>query len=351
VSRSLTRVQAAALGAVVLLAVAGGVYGLFLLLPWLGGDALEVRVGFDNVGGVEKGTRVRLQGMDAGEVAAVEPPAEPGDPVMLRLRLKGDFRRLVRSDARVRIVGEGLVGGKVVEVLPRRRSPGEPPAPLAENGAVLTAQATVEASDIMEQSSAVLQRASALLEGEGTVGKLLHDPKLYNAAVAALEQSKDTFTSLQENSDGLQRTWLMKGVVQKPHALLERFNSQRDRRVFAEADLFAPGQAVLTAQGKAQLDRIAPWLNGMKHPNSDVVVAAYAEPRPNRSAQSARDLTEQQSEAVGTYLRDRHGVHKMGWFSSRKVTLLGLGYSPPPSPEPEPLPPGRVEVMVFVPQK
>jgi phospholipid/cholesterol/gamma-HCH transport system substrate-binding protein len=341
----LTKWQAAVLGVVVLLGLAGGAYGLYVLMPWMSGDALEVRVGFDNIGGVEKGTRVRLQGMDAGEVAAIEKPSQPGEPVMLRLRLKGEFRDLVRTDARVRIVGEGLVGGKVVEVLPQRRRPGEAQAPPAANGTELTAQPTVEANDLLEQ-------ASALLHGDGTVGKLLNDPTLYLAAVAALDQGKEALTSVQENSDGLQKTWLMRGVVQKPHALLERFNCERNRKVFAESELFAPGQAVLTAQGKALLDaKAAPLLNGMKHAGSDVVVAAYAEPRPGRSAQLARDLTQQQSEAVCTYLKDRHGVHRMGWFGTRKVTPLGQGYNPPPAPEPEPLPPGRVEVMVFVPQK
>jgi phospholipid/cholesterol/gamma-HCH transport system substrate-binding protein len=345
VSRSLGGWQATVLGLVVLLGLAGAGYALFLLWPGLGGDALEVRVGFDNIGGVEKGTRVRIQGMDAGEVAAVERPIEPGEPVTLRLRLKGEMRELVRTDARVRIVGEGLVGGKVVEVLPHRRASGEAPAPAAQNGAVLTAQATIEASDLLEQ-------ASALLHGDGTVGKLLNDPRLYEAAVVALVQGRDALTSVQENSDGLQKTWLMRGVVQKPRTLLERFDSQRDRRVYAEADLFPPGQAVLTAQGKALLDRdAAPLLNGMQHPGSDVVVVAYADPHSGRSAQLAGDLTLKQSEAVSTYLKERHKVNRLGWFSSRKVTPLGQGYNPPPAPEPTPLPPARVEVMVFVPQK
>jgi hypothetical protein len=40
----------------------------------------------------------------------------------------------------------------------------------------------------------------------------------------------------------------------------------------------------------------------------------------------------------------------MGWFSSRKVTSLGMGTQPPPVPEPSELPPARLEVQVFVPQ-
>src|SRR5262249_2278608 len=99
---------------------------------WFRPDAPGVSVGFGPGGGVEGGTGVRVQGMEAGEVAAGEPPREPGDPVVLRLKIKGELRHLVRTDARVRIVGEGLVGGKVVEVVPVRPTPGENPAPLAQ---------------------------------------------------------------------------------------------------------------------------------------------------------------------------------------------------------------------------
>ena len=49
------------------------------------------------------------------------------------------------------------------------------------------------------------------------------------------------------------------------------------------------------------------------------------------------------------YLR-KNGAHRMGWFSSRKVTSLGQGTTLPPETERESLPPARVEVVVFVPQ-
>jgi hypothetical protein len=53
---------------------------------------------------------------------------------------------------------------------------------------------------------------------------------------------------------------------------------------------------------------------------------------------------------VVEYLKTRHGAHKMGIFSSRKVVPLGQGVQRPPVPERDALPPARVEVLVFVPQ-
>ena len=70
--------------------------------------------------------------MDAGEVVAVLPPERLEDPVVLRLLLRGEYRRLVRPDSVVHIESDGLVGGKVLEIKPgeprgpRRRTPTTP---------------------------------------------------------------------------------------------------------------------------------------------------------------------------------------------------------------------------------
>ena len=104
--------------------------------------------------------------------------------------------------------------------------------------------------------------------------------------------------------------------------------------------------AVLTAQGRQRLNDLAPWLEGLKHKGSEVVVATYA--APDQDADFARTLTQKQSEAICEYLKNNYDIQKMGWFSRRKVTALGCGADPPPVPVKEPLP--GVEVIVFVPQ-
>src|SRR5687767_2997523 len=100
-SRGLTRWQALVLGAFVLGGLLLGGFGLFAVgdWSWLSKDTLHVQVAFPEIKGVEVGTRVRIQGIDAGEVVERNPPTNPGDPVVLRLRLKGEYRHLVRSDA------------------------------------------------------------------------------------------------------------------------------------------------------------------------------------------------------------------------------------------------------------
>jgi phospholipid/cholesterol/gamma-HCH transport system substrate-binding protein len=333
------------LGAVVLGGLALTGIGIFAVgsRQWLWSDTFHVRAGFAQIRGVEVGTRVRVQGIDAGEVAAVEPPAEPGGAVMLRLRLDGRLRDLIRADASVEIVSEGMVGGKVVEI-----HPGTPGAGPVADQAVLASRPTPELSDLLSQVGNTLEEIRA---GEGSLGKLVKDDEAYRELVKLLRQGGGTLASLKQGSDALKGLPLVRDYVQDPYKELVRPECTRNLRWFKEADLFEPGQAVLTAQGRQELDKLAPWLTGLKHKGSEVVVAAYADPDRLPDADLARAVTYKQSKAVCDYLTSQHGVHRMGWFSwSRKVTPLGCGLNPPPLPEKEPLPPARIEVLVFVPQ-
>ena len=179
-SRELTRLQALILGSIVVSALLLGGYALFAIQErrGLGSDAFTVHAGFQDIGGVEVGTRVRIQGIDAGEVEAVLPPDLPGDPVKLRLRLSGKLRRLVASDAKVQIASESLMAGKVVRILPGSAAGGG-----VDDGATL---ASVEAPDILDSVAAAASKLQHLLgeadatlaslrKGEGTVGKITLD--------------------------------------------------------------------------------------------------------------------------------------------------------------------------------
>jgi phospholipid/cholesterol/gamma-HCH transport system substrate-binding protein len=313
---------------------------------WFGRNPLEVRVGFDGIRGVEVGTRVRIQGMDAGEVAAIEPPAGPGEPVLLRLRLRDEYRHLVLAGSNVQIVSEGLIGAKVLEIRSDGIKADTPEAAPAADGALLRSRPAAELTDLLGEVNTTLQ---SLRDGDGSLARLVNDPRAYQALVALLEQSKETMSAFQADAEAIKRLPGVRGYVEDPVALLVRPRAERHRQTFAEEDLFEPGRAVLTVEGRRRLDELAPWLTSMKPKGSEVVVVSYADPK-NANPQLARALTRKQSEAVVDYLKQQHAVQKMGWFRSRKVQPLGQGVSPPPSPEAENLPPARTEVLVFVPQ-
>jgi outer membrane protein OmpA-like peptidoglycan-associated protein len=342
-SRSLSRLQAVLLGTVVLLGLGLATAGLFAIgnRQWLWSDTFHVQAGFPQIRGVEVGTRVRVQGIEGGEVEAVLSPASPGSDVVLRLRLDGKLRPLIRADASVQIVSEGMIGGKVLEI-----HPGTSSAPPIPNDALLASRPSVELTDVLDQVSAALD---GMRDGQGTVGKLLNDPQAYSDLVTTIRQGRETLSSFQQGADAIKRLPVVRNYTEDPLSLLVRPNCERNRKCFAETDLFPRGRAVLTVEGRQRLDELAPWLDGLKHKGSEVVVVAYADPE-TTAPSVARKLTEEQSKAVCDYLKAQHAVQKMGWFSSRKVAALGLGSAAPPEAEKERLPPSRIEVLVFVPQ-
>src|SRR5439155_18111205 len=177
--------------------------------------------------------------------------------VMLRLRLKGHVRHLVRADATVQIMSEGMVGGKVVEI-----SPGSAAAEPAADNAILASRPATELTDVLGQVSHTLQ---GIKDGEGTLGKLTKDPEAYEALLGLLKQSRDTMASAQQGTDAIKRLPVVRSYVEDPQDLLVRPGSERNRQVFSESDLFEPGRATLTAQGRHRLDDLAPWLSGLRH--------------------------------------------------------------------------------------
>lgn len=347
-TRALPRGQAILLGLVAAVGLCLGGAGIYAVgsRNWPGSGAFHVKVGFDGIRGVEVGTRVRIQGIDAGEVVAIEPPTTAGEPVLLRLRLKGDLRRLVLAGSTVQIVSEGLIGGKALEIRSDNIKPDTPDASPVADGAILRAQPAAELADVLGEVNSTLR---ALRAGEGTLGKLATDRKAYEALVTLLEQSKETMAAFQQDAEAMKRLPLVGRYVEDPVALLVRPRAERNRQVFAEEELFEPGRAALTARGTERLDALGPWLEGLKHKGSEIVVVAYADSK-TANAQTARTLTREQSEAVVEYLKRKHAAHKLGLFTTRKVLPLGQGTSAPPVAESEPLPPARVEVLVFVPQ-
>jgi phospholipid/cholesterol/gamma-HCH transport system substrate-binding protein len=343
VSRSLSWKQAVLLGLVTLMAAAGGISGLFIIGDRRGqwGESFYLTVGFPRIQGVEVGTRVRVLGVDAGEVASVEPPASPGDAVVLRMRIASRLAQLIRNDATVEIASEGVIGGKVLEI-----QPGSKGAAPVEAGAMLGARATPDLNDVLGQVQATL---GAIKEGNGSLSRLINDPEAYLGLVSAVKQGEQTLGSMQQSVDAFKRMPLIRGYVEDPVALLVRPNAERNRQVFAPDELFEPGRAVLTEQGHQRLNGLAPWLEGLKHKGSDVVIASFADPHRLDPA-VARVLTRLQSQSVCDYLTREHKIQKMSWLSSRKVTPLGLGGDFASLDRENGLPADRIEVLVFVPQ-
>ncbi len=367
--RELTRWRALGNAGLVLVVLALAGYGIHQVRrrDWAWQATFAARAGFATIGGVEVGTKVRVQGIGAGVVEAIEAPDKPGGQVGLRFRLDERLHPLVRSDATARIAAQGVVGTKVVEIVPGRADA----PPLAADGSIAS-EAPIELVDLLRDASASLKRVDAVAvaaeqglgeinaiarsirEGKGSLGKLVRDDEAYQKIVAMSDHGTKALDDLGENLAALKRTWPLsryfddKGFYDRERVLFKP-GSERDRKTLRADDLFEPGRSVLTAGGRGRLDEVASWFAKAKHPKSEVVIAAFTDDAGDPGL--AQILTQDQADSVRKYLVAKHAIDSLGWFSSRKVAAVGFGSQVPRSATAEAdAPARRVEVILFTPQ-
>jgi phospholipid/cholesterol/gamma-HCH transport system substrate-binding protein len=365
--------------ALVVLLLAGFAVGSVASRSWQWQPTFHARAAFHTIAGVESGARVLVQGMNAGVVESVQVPDRPGGSVVLVLRLDEGLRHLVRSDATVRIVTQGVVGSKVVEIVP-----GQPKAPALAEGAVLRSERPLELADLLKRAERTfdevdatasaarqgLTEATAVVEsirkGQGTLGRLVQDDEAYRRMLSLSERGEDTLVDLQDNLAALKGTWPISGYFNRrgftdSDRLLYQPGARREQRVLAADALFEPGRAVLTPAGRKQIDEVAQWFKSQARPDTTrVVVAAFTDTAPNASEDLARILTQDQADAIRNYLVGTHALDRLPWytFSKRSFAAVGFGTHQPAEalaatagPPAAPPPGRRVEVILFTPQE
>ncbi|MDB5352591.1 MAG: ABC-type transport system involved in resistance to organic solvent, periplasmic component [Planctomycetota bacterium] len=369
---SRTRALLNAILALAVIAVAGFGATRVARRHWQGQKTFSARVEMAQVGGLELGGKVRVQGIDAGVVEAIIPPSLPGKPISLVLRIDEGLRHLVRSDATARITAQGVIGAKILEIVP-----GRPDAtPLADGGS-LRAEPTVEFADLLKDAASALKRidsvarsaetglgeitaiAAEIRAGRGTLGKLVRDDEAYQRLIAMSTRGEKALGDLDENLAALKRTWPIsryfngRGFDDRDRVLFQP-GSERESRTLLVDNLFEPGRAVLTSGGRKELDDVARWFFKFHRPKTtEVVIAAFTDD-PLGDEDLAQALTQEQAEAVRRYLTKQHALDSTGWFSSRKIAAVGFGTQAPrtlaETGAVKGLPTRRVEIILFTPQ-
>ncbi len=379
-SQSLSRSQAVVLGLVVVLALGLTGVGLAQIATKQGlwADTFEVTVGFPDANDVAPGTPVRVRGVEAGQVAAVEYPDHdgPGAAVVVRLRLDAKFEGRLYADATAQVHSTSMLGGKVIAVNPG--SPKAGPLQTGELRALETPDLAKMAAQIGTTADEMKLLVKDIRSGDGTLGKLIKDDELYDdlkglskdtrSAVARAEKAvdkvegqvenvekfvqdgRDTLRSVKQGTDAVQKMPLIRSYVEDSAALLVRPTSRREMRPFHAAHLFEPGTAILHDLGREHLVNIAAWLKEAHSDKAELVVVAQCDPNDrSQTSASAHELTKKQAEVVIEFLKSQK-AHKIGWWTRRPMTPVGLGLGPSPVVEPNPHPLPHVQVLLFTPE-
>ncbi len=113
---------------------------------------------FANVNGISKGAKVRVNGMDAGQVQNVQIPSSPANKFRLELKVTENLHGLVRGDSLVTVETAGLVGDQFVLI-----HSGSDRAPEAPPGAILPSKEPFEIGKLLDQAGGLLNQVGGTI--------------------------------------------------------------------------------------------------------------------------------------------------------------------------------------------
>lgn len=191
--------------------VIAGIAILLALVFIIGGKdntfekTFTVNAVFDDVGGLAKGSNVWYSGVKIGIVKKVS-FVEHG--VLVNFSIEEDVQKKIRTDTRVKLGSDGLIGNKIVVLYG-----GTAAAPEVQQGNTLQVDngigteemmATLQSNNknLLDITNDLKTVSKNLAEGKGTIGKLLNDPAISNslqAAIASLNRAGSNVDLLTAN--------------------------------------------------------------------------------------------------------------------------------------------------------
>jgi phospholipid/cholesterol/gamma-HCH transport system substrate-binding protein len=132
-------------------------------------ESFRVHAEFGDIAALASGAKVRVAGMDAGEVEEIRVPAGPADRFRVRMRVRKDLHPLVRTDSVASIQSDGIVGNKFVQI-----QTGSDIAPQVEEHGTIASREPFEFPELMQMMSDTIESVNTMLvEVKGNVDEAL----------------------------------------------------------------------------------------------------------------------------------------------------------------------------------
>ncbi len=174
----------------VLIFVMTGTTGLFT-------KKIMVRAYVDNAGGLRVGAPVRLEGVDIGNVTrirVVHDPRRALTPVEIVMKITTKYQDTMNTGCQVLLTTAGVLGEVFVD-MDCREAKGGP----IQTGDELPTKDVPQLQDVVRASQGTLQNVDTLVKrldsiltyiqsGQGSIGKVIYDPSLFNRANDMLNQ-------------------------------------------------------------------------------------------------------------------------------------------------------------------
>src|SRR5271165_5129235 len=204
--------RAARLGAFFIAALAVLVSGIFIIggKQYLFSSTYRLNTKFGSVVGLDSGADVRVGGVHSGSVRSVELPGKPTDKITVRMDLIQSSHNIIKQDSVATIETEGLLGNEYIAI-----SFGSANGANVVDGGMIGSEPPLEMSGLFKKADLILDSSQAALknvtaatanlssitskinEGQGTVGGLINDKKIYNQLDQTTAGLRDTVLKAQ----------------------------------------------------------------------------------------------------------------------------------------------------------
>lgn len=176
------------------------------------GSTFHLRSNFRSVSGLEVGNNVRFSGINIGTVSEIELITDSS--VVVKILIKDEVRKFIKTDAIASIGSDGLMGDKVLTI-----SPGTKSTKIVEDNDIIASRRPIDMEDVMSSVKTSVDNAGIITaqlaqftynmnNGKGTLSKLMTDKEVASNiqnTLANLETSSNefaTFTTKMNNGKG-----------------------------------------------------------------------------------------------------------------------------------------------------
>ena len=196
---------------------------------------ISLRSYFDNAGGLREGAPVRLAGVDIGNVTFVRiVGGKPLTPVEVTMKVNTKYSFNLRKDSVTLLSTAGILGETYVDVDSSTAKGAE-----ATDGDTLAARNQPDIQDVVRASQGTLQNMDALLKrvdrivafvesGQGSIGKVIYDPALYNQLNATVAEFKGLVDDIQSGKGSLGPLFTSDEAYKKVIAAIDKLNVMVD---------------------------------------------------------------------------------------------------------------------------
>ena len=161
---------------------------------------LSIKALFDDVSGLQQGNNIWLAGVKVGTIRKIS--FNPDSKVVVSMSILASMQPYIHKDAKAKIGAESLIGNKIVVL-----TEGSPQAPLIQSGDILGIQPSLNTEDMMNTlqqnnknllaiTSDLKDMIQRLANGQGSLGKMLHDESLVNT----LQRTLNTLNTAAGNA-------------------------------------------------------------------------------------------------------------------------------------------------------